>query len=91
MAYGRKYKRTFERSGTNKRTTAVRAVQKQARFAKVQANRKKTAAKARSVNSRGILANARAIAKLTKKTWGPLQVQRSYTDLGNKITANSPW
>jgi len=23
--------------------------------------------------------------------WGPLQVQRSYTDLGNKITANSPW
>ena len=89
MAYGRKP--TFKRTGTNKRSTAIRAVQKQARYTKVQANRKKTAGKARRVNTRGILANARAISKPTKKMWGPLQVQRSYTDLGNKITANSPW
>lgn len=89
MAYGRKP--TFKRTGTNKRSTAIRAVQKQARFNKVQANRKKTAGKARRTNTRGILANARAISRLTKKMWGPVQVQRSYTDIGNKITANSPW
>ena len=87
MGYDR-YKSTFQRSETNKRSTAVRAVQKQARFDKVQANRKITAGKARRVNSRGILANARAISK---KMWGLLQVQRSYPYLGNKITASSPW
>lgn len=80
-----------KRTGAVKRSAAVRVVQKAVR-ASLARKRRGLARVARPLsNAKAILSNSRKIQSLQKQQWGPIQQCRTYTDLGNKITANSPW
>lgn len=93
--YRRTVKSTSTRTGTKSRTSsALRSAQKQAKRFSAQKARRRTVAPAaqRATNTKAILSNARAISKLSKRVYGPIQQQRSFFDGANyHIIANSPW
>jgi len=89
---GAKYGSRNRMSGSlSRKSAAVRVVQKAVRN-KLVANKRKVARRpAAATNARAILANSAKLTQLTKRLYGPIQIERSYTDTGAHITANSPW
>lgn len=91
-SYGRgKYPKKRRVSGTAKRTASVKVIQAAVRRSLARKRRAATSRPKPVTNAKAIIAVNRKVNRLQKQLWGPVQVQRSYLDIGNKITSESPW